>query len=72
MPPRVIAYASDEAERLNTTAKDILSRSHFKTHREARQSVMRRLRADGFTYPQIGMMMGRHHTTVMHACREGE
>ena len=36
----------------------------------ARQTVMRRLRADGFSLAQIGRMVGRHHTTVLHATRK--
>jgi len=68
MSPRVIAYAREEAERYGWTLELVLGRGRAPS--DARQAVMRRLRADGFSYPEIGMMMGRHHTTVMHACRK--
>lgn len=38
-----------------------------RTVAEARQALMWLLRLQGLSYPQIGALVDRHHTTVMHA-----
>lgn len=39
---------------------------------ECRWEVIRRLRADGASLPDIGRRLGLHHTTVLHALRRSE
>lgn len=38
----------------------------------ARNELMWRLRQAGWTFERIGEMLHRHHSTVMHGCREFE
>lgn len=44
---------------------DILGRSRDKLAMRARRTLYRRLREEGYSYPTIGRMVGRDHTTVM-------
>jgi len=64
---RVREYAREEAIRMGVKPSDIFSPCREWQVVSARWAVMRRLRADGFSLPQIGAWMGRHHTTVLHA-----
>lgn len=67
MTPRVREYCRDAADQFGITPEMVMARGRRNNACAARKLVMRRLRADGFTYPQIGRWMGRHHTTVMGA-----
>ena len=48
----------------------VLSPLRYRSIATARHAVMRRLRERGLSYPEIGWLMGRDHTTVLAACRE--
>ena len=70
MTPRLSKYADEIAFWHGVSAAEI-----FAKHRgdarvtRARADVMRRLRADGFSLPQIGRWLHRDHTTVLHHIR---
>jgi len=70
MSARVQQYAATAGAIHGLTAEQVLGRSRDQVASAARQTVMRRLRADGFSLAQIGRMVGRHHTTVLHATRK--
>jgi chromosomal replication initiation ATPase DnaA len=77
MTPRVRQYAAEEAMRAGVLPADVLRKrvGHAKGQAQphpakaARQAVMRRLRADGFTLTQIGRWFGVDHTTVIYWTR---
>jgi chromosomal replication initiation ATPase DnaA len=69
MTPRVHQYVQEAAAEHGTYPQAILGRCRLRTVYRARQQVMRRLRADGFSYTQIGRWIGRDHTTVMYGVR---
>lgn len=70
MTPRVRQYAEEAAQRFDATAEDILGPSRRRGPFLGRRAVILRLRADGFSFPQIGRWLGRHHTTILSAMRE--
>lgn len=71
MTPRVRIYAEQEAARHGADVAAVLGRDRGRKSARARQAVMRRLAADGFTFTQIGRWMQRDHSTVFHAVRNG-
>jgi len=54
------------------TADEILGGSRLARVVLVRHALMRDLRARGYSYPEIGWLFGRNHTTVMYACRSVE
>ena len=52
------------------TSADVLGRSRSRTVVRARQALYRRLRARGLSYPEVGKLVDRDHTTVLAACRQ--
>ena len=49
----------------------ILGRGRTKSVAAARHEAMRAMRRRGLSYPEIGWLFGRDHTTVLMACRKG-
>lgn len=75
MSPRVRSIIQGVAERWNVAARDILGSRGNARVAAARADAMRELRKlstgsklDPFSYPAIGRLFNRHHTTVMAAC----
>ncbi|MET0439185.1 MAG: helix-turn-helix domain-containing protein [Devosia sp.] len=66
---RVRQYAREEAARFGCSASEILSPLRRWDVVAARRAVMRRLRDDGFSTPQIGKWLDRDHTTVLSGLR---
>jgi chromosomal replication initiation ATPase DnaA len=52
------------------TREDILGARRTKQAAAARHAVMRALRDMGMSYPEIGWLLGRDHTTVLAALRK--
>lgn len=61
--------ARDIAESHNVLVYDVLGHSRLATHTKARHALMRALRAEpySFSYPEIGKLLDRDHTSVMYA-----
>ena len=49
---------------------DILAGSRALQVTKARQSAAWLLRGQGMSLPEVGRVLGVHHTTVLHACRK--
>lgn len=64
-------YLAEAAFNHGVKPADILGRSHKRKFVRARQEMMCRYRAAGYTLPQIGALFDRHHTTVLCAVRAG-
>ncbi len=47
----------------------ILSKRRDRPLVNARQHIAVGLREKGYSYPQIGRVMNRHHTSIMHLCK---
>jgi hypothetical protein len=71
MPPRLETYLAEASAEHGTTPERVMSTSRLRRDCRARRDVMRRLRADGFSMPQIGDWMGRDPSTVFHAVEDG-
>lgn len=70
MTPRLSKYAREIAFWHGVSTAEIFAkRRGDATVARARADVMRRLRADGFSLPQIGRWMHRDHTTVLYHVR---
>jgi chromosomal replication initiation ATPase DnaA len=67
---RLHLYASHAASRHGVAVDDILSRSRKSKHVAARKEVMHLYRDAGFSLKQIGLALGRDHTTVLHGLRK--
>jgi len=52
------------------TLADVLSKRRGRIT-AARWAVIRRLRADGMSYPKIGAVLGLDHSSVRYACLAG-
>jgi WhiB family redox-sensing transcriptional regulator len=50
--------------------EQVMSDSRLRPHVAARQAAMRELRAMGLSFLVIGKVMGRHHSTVIHAVQK--
>lgn len=48
------------------TTAEIIGPRRWPRHVAARAMVASLLRGDGWSYPEIGRALKRHHTTVMH------
>lgn len=57
------------AEHFGLTRDDLLGRSRRLTVSVARIVAMRIARTEGYSYPELGIVFGRDHTTVMAVCR---
>ncbi len=60
------------ARKHGTTVKDIMSRSLFQEHMQARREAMWLIWSYGrgaYSLPGIGEAFNRHHTTVLHNVR---
>lgn len=60
------------AARAGITEADILGPSRLRKFSNPRQFVMYLAHKRGMSLPQIGRIMGRHHTTVLHGVRAEE
>ena len=66
-PADVLRLAINHAaEHHGVTAAEIKGRSRLGHVVAARQDVFLELREAGWSFPRIGMAMGRDHSTVMH------
>lgn len=45
---------------------DLLSKKRDKRLVNIRQAISSKLRSEGWTYPRIGKLLHRHHTSIMH------
>jgi len=70
-PERVVSYANEEGARFGVSPRQIFGKGRRRAIIEARHSVIKRLRDDGFSTVQIGRWMGRDHSTVLHALGKG-
>jgi chromosomal replication initiation ATPase DnaA len=75
MSPRVRSIIQDVADRWNVEFAAIMGERGPPRVSAARAAAMRALRklstgkqSDPFSYPAIGRLFNRHHTTVMAAC----
>ena len=66
---RTLSYVYEESRARGVPVELVMSRSRRRSAVRARQAVMRRLRADGFSTVQIGRWLGRDHSTVVHGLR---
>jgi len=57
------------ANRAGITEADILGHCRARKFSNPRQFVMYLAHKRGMSLPQIGRIMGRHHTTVLHGVR---
>ena len=60
---------ADVARRHHMTAATLLGPSRARGVAAARKEAYRALRATGMSYPEIGRVMHRDHTSVMHGCK---
>jgi len=51
---------------------DVLGRSTKREISNARQEIMFALRQRGWSYPRIGQVLGRDHTSIIHGVRAHE
>lgn len=65
----LLALAESVASRHHITVGEMLGRRRTTQIVRARQEFYVALRRKGFSYPEIGRIVGRDHTTVLHACR---
>lgn len=54
----------------HVTTSDLLGRGRTAMVCRARKALYADLRERGFSYPEIGWLVGRDHTTIMHAIKE--
>lgn len=66
MAETVRQYAIKAGDEYLVSAREILSPCRRALVVHARNSVMRRLRDDGYSTPQIGELLDRDHSTVLH------
>ena len=66
----MLLLAASDASGL--TPGQVLGRDRHRGRIEARRALYRALRVRGLSYPAIGYLVGRAHTTVMNALREKE
>ena len=58
-------------ERAGITLAEMKSESRKRRFAQPRQAAMVEIRRQlGYSYPQIGRMFNKDHTTVLHACRK--
>lgn len=71
-PPTMRARLDDVCARYHVGQATILSRTRYQTFVRPRQELMWLLRQDGYSLPQIGQFMNRHHTSVLFGARAHE
>jgi hypothetical protein len=54
------------------TLTDIRSSKRWPRLVATRVKMIRALRADGWSFPRIGKLLNRHHSTIMHHAKGGE
>lgn len=54
----------------DVTVDELLAHNRSPRPTRARHDLWRRLRERGWSYPEIGRLVGFDHTTVMYACRD--
>lgn len=59
-------------ERRGVSVEEVLGRSRFKRICSARKEAYVRLREENLSYPTIGKMFGRDHTTVIDGVKRHE
>lgn len=69
---RFRAVLTEVSEATGISISRILGRSRVRPVVEARQLVCHVLYRHGMSYPQIGRLINRDHTTVLHAVRAVE
>ena len=57
------------ANECNVAVDDLVGPSHARTFVNLRRSFARLAREQGYTYPQIGRVLNRHHPTILHLVR---
>jgi chromosomal replication initiation ATPase DnaA len=71
VPFEVVFTVLDEVrKRRGLEVTLMLSRKRIRSFVQARNIVCECLHRLGYSYPQIGMVVERHHSSVMHACRQ--
>ena len=68
IPPRINDLAVEVANKHNVSAANVLGRSRWKGDCSARRELYYRIRTIDpvkFTYPNIGRILGRCHTTII-------
>lgn len=66
---RLLSIVQEAAELYHVRPEEILGRGRSKSIARARHSVFLSLRVRGLSYPEIGRLMGRDHTTVLAVCQ---
>lgn len=57
---------ADVCKRYRVTADQLRGRKRHPQIIAAKQEVIRQCRAAGKSYPEIGKVLGKHHTTIMY------
>lgn len=70
LTPPVRAAIEQVAATHGVHTADLMGRSKSRSVARARQEAMVRVRALGYSLPEVGRIFGRDHTTVVHACRQ--
>lgn len=68
----LLPLALDVAQRNNLPLASLLGRSRYLSVCRARRELMFVLRQHALSYPEIGILLHRDHTTVMYAIRRYE
>lgn len=63
----MILVAKCIAGEFGVSLDDVLGDSRLQTVKEARHAVMRDLKGRGYSYKEVGRMIAKDHTTVVHA-----
>ena len=72
-PPTILHAVTTTARAFHLTPAELLANDRRRHVCDARAVACYVARAWGYSYPEIGSHLGKHHTTVMHACiRVGE
>lgn len=67
----IVARVAEDSDKL--TVRGIMNSRHRARHLlEARRRIYLVLRDSGNSYPQIGAMFGKDHTTIMHAVKNAK
>jgi len=67
---RIISDVQNIADDHGVTVEDIFGKRRHAPIARARQEAFTALRWYGFSYPQIGRIFGRDHSTVIHGVRK--
>jgi len=70
LAPPVRSIVEQVASAHHVPVVDLMGRSKSRSVARARQEAMVRVRALGYSFPEVGRIFGRDHTTVVHACRQ--